>query len=142
MEDESIIAALRDKRARLGGKLCDAEARAIKLRFDLAAIDGALRVYDPRISPTAIRPILVWRKPTQFLHGQFSRLVLDAVRQASEPISVREIATQVARDHGMDTTSIHSTKKLVSKVRNTLARTRIGLASEKHGDVVLWRTAD
>jgi hypothetical protein len=141
MEDASIIAALRDKRARLGGELRDAEARAIKLRSDLVAIDSALRVYDPRISPTAIRPILVRRKPAQFLHGQFSRLVLDAIRAAKKPITCREIAVQIAQAHGMDTASVPVLNRLVSKVRATLARSRIGVVSERRGEIVHWRIA-
>ena len=139
MSESLVITGLRAKRAELAGELREAEKRLDRLRADLDAIDGAIRVFDPAARPETIRAKARSKPPAVFPHGQFSRLLLDVLRRSDRPLSPREIAEQIAREHGLDTSGgLHA---LLHKVRNTLARSRDGLTGERDGDVTRWRVA-
>ena len=70
--------------------------------------------------------------------GQCSRAILDMLRRAAEPMTVREIAAQLAADYRVDASDKDAMHGLVAKVRNTLAHQR-GLASELRGSAKAWR---
>jgi hypothetical protein len=133
MADPHVISALRAKRGELSGELIAAEKRILQLRDDISSLDRTIRVFDPTAEPHTIRPILRRKKPTLIPRGQCSRAILDMLRQADDPMTAREIATQLAARYQMD-----ASNALVAKVRNTLARQK-GLASESRGDAKAWR---
>ncbi len=139
MAEPHVISALRDKRAELDGELCQAEKRIIQLRANLESIDGALRVFDPSLAPRTIRPKLKRKPPTHFRHGQFSRTVLETLRHANEPMTARDIATQIASDYRIDVSATAAMNRLVAKVRQALTSHRGSLASERRGDAIYWR---
>jgi hypothetical protein len=133
-----VISALRDKRAELSGELIAAEKRMAQLRSDIDSLDGAIRVFDPTSEPQKIRPILRRKKPAFIPRGQCSRAILDMLRRADNPMTVRDIVAQFAADYRMDASNSGAMNALVAKVRNTLARQK-GLASEVRGDAKAWR---
>jgi hypothetical protein len=139
MADPHVISALSRKRAELDGELRQAEQRIGQLRADLESIDGALRVFDPSLAPQTIRPKLKRKAPPFFRHGQFSRSVLDLLRRAPTPMTTREIAQQIARDHRLDVATVPTMNRLVNKVRATLGRIREGIKSDQRGDTTVWR---
>jgi hypothetical protein len=126
-----VISALRIKRAEIDGDIRQAEKRAVQLRADLQALDHAMRIFDPTISPATIRPIAKRQPaaPGAVRHGQFSRLVLDALRRADKPLTCRAVAECIASESGMDITSAEAMNSLVHKVRNTLLRNRHNLTA-------------
>jgi hypothetical protein len=138
MADPHVISALRAKRAELSGELIAAEKRIVQLRADIASLDGAIRVFDPTAAPDKIRPILRRKKSTLIPRGQCSRAVLDMLRHAGAPMTVREIATQLAARYQVDASDRDAMKVIVAKVRNTLARQKM-LVSELRGDAKAWR---
>jgi hypothetical protein len=138
MADPHVISALRAKRAELSGELIAAEKRTVQLRADIASLDGTIRVFDPTAAPDKIRPVLRRKKPALIPRGQCSRAVLDTLRLAVKPMTVREIAAELATRYQLDTSNTDAMKALIAKIRNTLARQK-GLASELRGDVKAWR---
>jgi hypothetical protein len=138
MADPHVISALRSKRAELSGELVAAEKRIVQLRADIASLDGTIRLFDPTAEPDKIRPILRRKKPTLIPRGQCSRAVLDMLRHADAPMTVREIAAQLAARYQMDASDRDAMKALVAKVRNTLARQKV-LVSEMRGETKAWR---
>ena len=141
MADTIIISALRAKRAELDGEIRQAEKRIVRLRADLDAIDGSIRVFDPSLVPQTIRPRLKHKPSTQFRHGQFGRAILDALRTATGPMTLREITVKIAADYWVDISGKGAPQKLISKARNILARKRDGVESEMRGDTIYWRVA-
>jgi hypothetical protein len=133
-----VISALRSKRAELSGELIVAEKRIVQLRADIGSLDGAIRVFDPTLEPDKIRPILRRKRPTIIPRGQCSRAILDTLRHADRPMTVREIVAQLAARYQLDPSNIEAMHALIAKVRNTLARQK-GLASEVRGDAKAWR---
>jgi hypothetical protein len=139
MAEPHVISALRDKRAELDGELRQAEKRIIQLRADLESIDGALRVFDPSLAPRTIRPKLRRKPPAHFRHGQFSRAVLETLRRADDPMTARDIASQIASDYRFDVSATAAMNRLVAKVRQALTSHRASLASEKRDNAIYWR---
>jgi hypothetical protein len=142
MTETHVISALRQKRAEMSGELMQAERRIIQLRADLTALDATIRVFDPTIASSAIRPRVKRKPPAIFQHGQFSRTVLAVLHRATDPMMAREIAQQVAMDHRLETEG-RAMDALVSKVRGALARQKEGaVVSERRLDAtVVWRAA-
>jgi hypothetical protein len=143
MADTHVISALVSKRAELSGELIAAEKRIEKLRADLEHIDGAIRVFDPAAVPVKIRP----RKPlsvplTSLPHGQASRFILGILREATEPMTARQIADTLAERCGIAEPSPSQQKAMLTKVRNMLARQDgRGLIREERKDGAVWRVA-
>ena len=138
MGDTFVISGLRKKRAEVSGDLIAAEKRILQLRADLDCLDGAIRLFDPTAEPGKIRPVRVRRTPGMIPRGQCSRAILDMLRRAAEPMTVREIAAQLAEDYRVDASDKDAMHELVAKVRNTLTHQR-GLASELRGGAKAWR---
>ena len=141
MGDTSVISGLRKKRAELSGELIAAEKRVLQIRSDLDCLDGAIRLFDPTAEPGKIRPVRVRRTPGMIPRGQCSRAILDMLRRAAEPMTVREIAAQLAADYRIDVGAKGAMNALVTKVRNTLTHQR-GLVSELRGGAKVWRVKD
>ena len=141
MGDTFVISGLRKKRAELSGDLIAAEKRILQLRADLDCLDGAIRLFDPEAEPRKICPVRLRRTPGAIPRGQCSRAILDMLRRAAEPMTVREIAAQLAADYRIDAAAAGVMNALVPKVRNTLAHQR-GVASELRGGAKAWRVKD
>lgn len=61
------------------------------------------------------------------------------LRDASEPMTAREIASGAASRLGLDVGRARAMQRVIGQVRNVLARARDGVVGEKVGDVVRWR---
>jgi hypothetical protein len=83
MSEPHVISALREKRAELSGELIQTEKRLIQIRADLDSLDGAIRVFDPSLVPTAIRPRIKRKPSVTFRHGEFSRTTLCLLRRSA-----------------------------------------------------------
>jgi hypothetical protein len=143
MSETHVVSVLCAKRAELAGELIQIQKRLIQIRADLDSLDGAIRVFDPSLVPSAIRPRIKRKPHATFRHREFSRTVLAILRRAGSPMTVREIVTQLATDYRMDMASGKALGAMIAKVRNTLARQKDGtLASERRADgAILWRVA-
>ncbi|MGD0635942.1 MAG: hypothetical protein ABSA13_17130 [Beijerinckiaceae bacterium] len=139
MSETHVISALRSKRAELDGELRQTEKRIIQLRSDLESIDGAIRVFDPSLAPQTIRPKLKRKPPAHFRYGQFSKAVLDTIRRATGPMTIRDIASQIVADFRLDASTVAAMNKIVIKVRNVLVSHRRVLECERQGDALYWR---
>jgi len=141
MADPHVISALKAKRAELSGELISVEKRILQLREDISSLDRTIRVFDPTAELHTIRPILRRKKPTLIPRGQCSRAILDMLRHADDPLTAREIASQLAARYQMDASNTDAMKPLIAKVRNTLSRQN-GLVSETRGDAKAWKVAN
>lgn len=66
----------------------------------LGKLDDTLLLFDPHyevegIKPKAFRPPQDWSK-----RGEMTRAILNVLRQASEPLTTREVALQVMKERG------------------------------------------
>jgi hypothetical protein len=97
MERPNTVAGLQAKRAELAGEITTAEARLGELYASLAHLDGAIRLFDPSYPADLIPPK---RPPTGrelFRHAELTRLVLDILRTATEPMTAPAVAREIMR---------------------------------------------
>lgn len=71
-----------------------------QLYADLAALDAVIKQLDPDYELSTIRA--KYKRTTQGEYGAISRSVLDILRRAEGPMSVAEIAGEIMRSRGLD----------------------------------------
>jgi hypothetical protein len=140
MAEAHVVAALKDKRAELSGVITDLEKRLGQHRADLLHVDAVLRLFAPEFEPAAVRPKAVRRQNAWFRPGELARLVLDILRVAPAPLSIREITAQVMQRHGLDPQDGRTAKLLGKLVNNALNRQAAGQVERlQNGMTVTWR---
>jgi hypothetical protein len=100
MTEKHVVSALRLKRAEISGHIHDLEKRVARQRANLANLDATIKLFSPSANPDAIPPKRAYRRTRYFAHNELSRLTQDALRTASGPLTVAEIAGAVMRGEG------------------------------------------
>jgi hypothetical protein len=140
MAEPHVVAALRDKRAELSGTIVDLEKRLGQHRADLLHVDAVLRLFAPDLEPAAIAPRAVRRGNEWFRPGELARLVLDVLRTAPAPLSIRAITGQVMQRHGLEPQDARTAERLRKPVTNALTRQAADLVERlQDGTLVTWR---
>ena len=143
MAEPHVVAALRDKRAELSGTIADLEKRLGQHRADLLHVDAVLRLFAPDLEPAAIRPTAVRRPNPWFKPGELARMMLDILRVAPTPRSIREITAQVMQRRGLDPQDARSAELLRKLVTNALNRQASDLVERlQDGAAVTWRVRE
>ena len=143
MAEPHVIAALRDKRAELSGGIADLEKRIGQHRADLLHVDAVLRLFAPDLEPAAILPKAVRRLSGWFRPGELARMVLDVLRTAPAPLSIREITAQVMERRGLDPQDGRMAELLRKLVRNAVNRQAADLVERvEDGTLVRWRVRE
>jgi hypothetical protein len=143
MAEPHVVAALRDKRAELSGGIADLEKRIGQHRADLLHVDAVLRLFAPDLEPAAIPSKAVRQPSGWFRPGELARMVLDVLRTAPAPLSVREITAQVMERRGLDPQDNRTAELLRKLVRNAVNRQAADLVERiEDGTLVRWRVRD
>lgn len=104
MAEPHVISALVRKRAELAGDIETGQAAVQRMIRELEGLDATIRLFDPdyrveTIRPKAFRPPEDWSK-----RGEMTRIILDILRQAAEPLTSRDIATQLVAERALEPT--------------------------------------
>jgi hypothetical protein len=138
MAEPHVISALRKKRAELAGEVVTAQLRLGKLRDDLDAVDRTLRVFDPRQHPEKIRPIVKRKGDRMFGYGECTRAILNALRDAPDPMTTADLVERVALDCRIATEAPDVAATLLARIRAALAKLdKRGLLA-RSGKPVRW----
>src|SRR5271165_3206929 len=97
MTELHVIGALRNKRAELAGTLRQLEQQLVQQRESLAHLDATMRLFDPDIQPKDIRPKPPRAHNAWFRPGECLRLIYDELREATQPVTTRELAERIMR---------------------------------------------
>lgn len=97
-----VVSGLVKRRAELAGDIEKAHECLRKMVLDLENLDATILQFEPdfrceTIKPKAFRPPKDWAN-----RGQMSRIVLSILRQASEPLTSRDIAMELLIERAMD----------------------------------------
>ncbi len=95
MAQAHVISALRDKRSELAGMVNRLEQELVGHRASLTHLDATMRLFDPDIRPEEIRPRRQRARNAWFHSGECLRLIHDVLRDASQPLTTRELAERV-----------------------------------------------
>jgi hypothetical protein len=111
---------------------------------EIAALDTTIRIFDPSQAPARIRPVVKMRNRTvpRLKHGEFGSLVFTVLRDATEPLSIGEIAERLGAGHGIDIGTPAKRGAIVSKIRVHLSAQKPGaITKRERGGAVVWRVA-
>jgi hypothetical protein len=138
MADTFGLSALARKRAELAGELDRLQARANQLQADLGHLDGAIRLLDPGFKPEPSRRKQERRRQAWFKNGDLQKVVLDVLRLAPEPLTVREVALAAMVRRELDTRDERAVAAVEKQVDSTLRR-RTGRTRGARGDRAAMR---
>lgn len=132
-EHQHTISALVSKRGELTGQLEHHQAVARQLMIDIDALDLAIRMFDPNIILSEIKP-----KPMPPRHaaykGEVARIVLGTLRDSGRPCSTQELTMHVMAERGMNTADTRLVKTVSKRVAACLRHHRLkGLITSDKG---------
>jgi hypothetical protein len=121
MSETHVISAVRAKRLEIAAHVHDTEKKLAKLRASLANLDAAMNLLTPR-HPDAFPPRRGYRRTKYFARNELPRLTLDALRQATGPITAGEIASGAIRDIGLPASAKEAVTEMVLGTLRGLVR--------------------
>jgi len=131
MPQSHVLSGLITKRAELSGDILQVKRALAKLHEDLAAIDNAIRIFDPESVPSNIKAKA--RRASRYPF-HIRRTILGVIRKSGSPITVSAIAEKVAIERKLDTTDVSAMAEHTLKVRNSLAYNSTGLVKTQDED--------
>ena len=101
MSQEHVIHALVRKYAELAGQLRKLNAETAQIAEQLEHVRATILIFQPGYHIKSIAPKRPKQKSSYGPKGKLIRLVLEALRDAREPVSAREIAERVLTARGV-----------------------------------------
>lgn len=101
MAESHVITGLVAKRAELMGLIDHHRKEIERLTHDIAALDAAIKLFEPDYRIRSIKPKRYQRKNSFFKNGEAGRAVLEVLRKAENPLSTQEIAHSVMAEKGI-----------------------------------------
>jgi hypothetical protein len=144
MANDLVLSGIVCKRAELAGDIQRTHEALKRMIADLASLDATLRLFDPDIEIEAIKP-KAFRPPADWARrGEMSRIILDVLRQAAEPMTTRDIAFQLLIERALDNNDQKLLRLMTKRVGVALRHQRDGGVVESDqgpGQYMLWRLA-
>jgi hypothetical protein len=139
MTELHVIGALRNKRAELAGILLQLEQQLVQQRADLAHLDATIRLFDPEIRPNDIRPKQPRTRNVWFRPGECLRLIYDAQREATQPVTTRELAERIMCVKAMPAADDRRRELVQKTLLGSLNRAKKTIVRGETAGVVSWR---
>ena len=116
MPGSSIVQALVTKRAEPSGDIDTTHASLKRMIADLEKLDATIDLFDATvrieaIKPKAFRPPADWSEP-----AEMSRVCLDILRKAAEPMTTRDIAFQLLMERALDNNDLRLLRLMTKRV--------------------------
>lgn len=91
------LPALKDKRARMAGRILWLKKILARYQKALEALDTTIGLFEPHYHVGSIKPIYPRRRLQMFKHGALGRHIMDALRNATRPLNPQEIIAAVVQ---------------------------------------------
>ncbi len=125
--DPHVLAALKEKRARLAGELKAAQLRVCALRVDLGAVDQCLRIFGLEVDPETIDARVTFGKsPAGLPKGAGTRTALEILRETGNAMTTPELAACVLQRWGRPLEP-RALKMMVASIQGNFSRRRDGV---------------
>lgn len=139
-----VLEGLIRRRAKLAAEIEQAHEAVRKMVADLEVIDAAILQFDPSYPVESIKP-KGFRPPSDWAHrGEMSRIILTVLRQASEPMTTRDIALEMLVSRALDRSDQRLLKIMTKRVGVALRHQRdngVVRSVEGPGQFMLWEVA-
>jgi hypothetical protein len=138
---ELVISGLVRKRAEVAGEIEFTQQRLKTLVSDLEHLDATILQFDPDYRVEVIRP-KGFRPPSDWANkGEMSRIVLNVLRQSTEPMTTRDLAYELMVTRGLDTEDEKLLRKMTKRVGVALRTQRengLTKSSQGTGQFMVW----
>ena len=139
MAELHVIGALRNKRAELAGMLNQLEQQLMQQRANLAHVDATTRLFDPNIRPKDIRPKRPRARNAWFRRDECLRLIYDELREATQPVTTRELAERIMRVKAIPAADDQRRERVQKTLLASLNRAKQTIERVEIAGVVRWR---
>jgi hypothetical protein len=139
MAETHVIGALRHKRAELAGMLRQLEQQLTQQRANLAHVDATMQLFDPDIRPKDIRPKQPRARNAWFRQGECLRLIYDELRDATQPMTTRDLAERIMRLKAIPSADNQCRERVQKTLLASLNRAKETIARIEVAGVVGWR---
>jgi hypothetical protein len=139
MAEAHVIGALRNKRAELAGMLRQLEQKLVQQRANLTHLDATMRLFDPDILPNDIRPKQQRARNAWFRPGECLRLIYDELREASQPVTTRELAEPIMRVKAIPVADDQRRERIQKTLLGSLNRAKQTIARVEIAGVIRWQ---
>ncbi len=144
MENTFVLTGLVKKRAELAGDIENAQVALQQMIRDLESLDATIRLFDADYQVEAIRP-KTFRPPSDWSkRGQMTRIILDVLRQATEPLTTRDIAFQLMRERALDIADVKLLRLMTKRCGVALRLQRekgVVRCEQGPGQYMIWEIA-
>lgn len=138
-----VLLGLTKRRAQLAGEADTLKARLAQIGTDAMHLEAVIQQFDPDYDLASIKGIRQ-RGPDAAQRGERSRVLLDVLRQAGEPLATAEIVRRVMELQGQDAGDKRTVRTFCKRVSLSLARQErqgVLVAFREPGQLVVWRVA-
>ncbi|MBA3834223.1 MAG: hypothetical protein H0X34_20485 [Chthoniobacterales bacterium] len=139
MAELHVVGALRNKRAELAGVVSQLEKQVAQQRMNLTHLDATMRLFDPQVRPNEIRPKQQRERSAWFRSGECLRLIYDELRDATQPMTTRDLAERIMRVKVMPTTDDRRRELVQKTLLGSLNRAKETIVRVETAGVVSWR---
>jgi hypothetical protein len=139
MAEMHVIGALRNKRSELAGMLRQLEQQLVQQRANLAHLDATMRLFDPDIRPKDICPKQPRERNAWFRQGECLRLIYDELREATQPVTTRELTERIMRVKAIPAADDQRRERFQKTLLASLNRAKQTIARVEIAGVVRWR---
>lgn len=140
MEHPNTLSGLKAKRDELLKYRDQLEADTRAVTVDIDHLEAAIRIFDPEDAPEARRRYAAMHRARK---GQSTRFVLAKLRDASRPLTSRQLAEAWCAERGLaakDSTVVVITKRMGATLRALHAKGVVAQAEYVDG-LIGWRSA-
>lgn len=139
-----VVSGLVKRRAQLAGDIEKAHEALRQMILDLENLDATILQFEPdfkleTIQPKAFRPPKDWSN-----RGQMTRICLSILRQATEPLTCRDVALQLLTERALNREDQKLLRLMTKRVGVALRGQRekgIVKADQGPGQHMLWQLA-
>lgn len=144
MKDETVINGLVKRRSELSGEIEFTQIRLKEMIASVESLDAAILLFDADYRVEAIRA-KGFRPPSDWANrGQMSRIILDILRQAAEPLTSQDIARELMVSRGLEVADTKLLRKMTKRVGVALRGQRdngLVRSSQAEGMFMVWELA-
>lgn len=139
MNEPSVVSSLREKRSELTEILDGLERQANARRSDLAHLDATIRLFDPKGIPVAAQPARRRRYNDWFRPGECRRKIHDVLRDATEPMTTREIVAKIMASKDISSDAARARELIHKTVLGSLNRATDTIERTQAAGSAAWR---
>ena len=139
MSESSVISSLREKRLELTGILESLEREANARRADLEHLNATIGIFDPDNIPVAVQPLRRHPRNDWFRPGECRRRIHDVLRDATEPMTTREIVEKIMAAKHLTSEDARARELIRNTVLGSLNRATDTIERTQVGGSAAWR---